>query len=137
MAFPLLALVFWERFNGDPRRALLFSVALSLLLVSYGLHCLRGRRFLPVKISFAACMILCLLTLDYFRIIVVWRDALVYEWLLAFAIMPFIPARPPLGPWWPAAKRTISMFRGDSREEDDRFKAKILASVKPVGTPQK
>jgi predicted membrane metal-binding protein len=136
LVLALLAWVVWERLFRDPRRPLLFTIGFLLLAASYGLR-LSSRQLLPVKIGFAVCMILCLPTLNYFDPLIVSREPLVYEWLLVLAIMPFFPVRPPLGPWWPAAKRTMHMFRGDSREEDEQFKAQILASVKPAGTPQK
>jgi hypothetical protein len=136
LAYALLAWALSERFNRDPRRPLLFVILLLLLATSYGLHRLSGRRFLPVKAAFAVCMILSL-ALNYFYPLMASHNGLVGLWLFALAIAPFFPVRPPLGPWWPAAKRTIRMFRGDSREDDAEHAAKILASFRQANTPQK
>jgi hypothetical protein len=137
LLYALIAWTFTERFNRDPRRLLLFIIVFAFVLTSFGLHHLSGRRFLPLKFGFVGCIVLGLLTLRYLHLVALWGQNFVYVWASCLAIAQFFPARPPLGPWWPAAKRTIRMLRGDSREEDERFKAKILASVKPAGTPQK
>jgi hypothetical protein len=122
----------------DPKKPLFFIIALLFVATSFGLHRLRGFRFLAVKFGFAACMILCLLALKRFHFFFVWRDASAYQFLTWLAVFPFLPDRPPRGPWWPAAKRTVRLFREDWRRKDDeRLRAKILASVKPADTPQK
>jgi hypothetical protein len=131
----LLLLLVWlasRHAIPGPNKPQFLAVALLLLFISSCLRCLRGS--LPIKIGFAACVILCFLALERFRPPVAWDKTLVYEWLLWLAIIPFFPDRPS---WWAAIWRTIRRFRGGGREYDERLKAKILASVKPAGTPQK
>lgn len=137
LLYALLAWTLTERFNRDPRRPLLFIVVLVFVLTSFGLHHLSGRRFLPLKFGFAGCIVLGLLALRYWHLVPLWGHNFVYVWASFLATMPFLPARPPLGPWWPAAKRTVRMFRGDSREDDAEHAARILASFRQANTPQK
>jgi len=119
----------------SPKRPLFFGVALLLLGICLYLCYLRGRRFLPIKIGFAACMIL--LSLGLYHSNVFPSYSFPYSFLFYLAATPFFLARPPRGPWWPAAKRTVRMFRGDSREDDAEHAAKILASFRQANTPQK